>query len=347
MRKILLLTAFAFFEATVLFAQDPHFSQYRNTPLFVNPAYTGDFPGKMRAIVNYRSQWVSAGAPFKTAAASFDMPVYRSKRIRGSLFGGGIAFFSDRAGDVNLVDNNVTLSASGIIAITRRTKFGVGLQGGAGQRSIDLSNLVWGNQYTGTGQGYDPTLPSGEGSGKFSFWYPDISAGVFYEYNSSEYNFTGRDIFIVNVGAAVYHVNTPDISFSTTTDKLYMKYVGHLNCRYDVKGTKWGVLPSAIYLKQGPHQEINFGLLGRYRLKEGMRITGFQRENALLFGLYYRNKDAIIGQFYLEIADYSLGLSYDFTVGGFGLATGGKGGFELSLKYNNISDAVFKRDIGD
>ena len=171
-------------------AQDIHFSQFRNAPLFVNPSYAGDFPGKMRAIVNYRTQWVAAGAPFKTMSASFDMPVKRLKQ-KGSLLGAGMTFYSDRAGDINISNNNIQLSASGVLMLSRRAKVGMGLQGGAGNRSADYTKLLWGNQYTGTGQGYDPNLPNNENGADDSYWYPDVSAGAFYEYNSSEFSFRG------------------------------------------------------------------------------------------------------------------------------------------------------------
>ena len=47
------------------FAQDVHFSQLSNSPLAINPAYTGLFDGYQRAIINYRSQWTSAASPLK------------------------------------------------------------------------------------------------------------------------------------------------------------------------------------------------------------------------------------------------------------------------------------------
>ncbi|MCC7303343.1 MAG: PorP/SprF family type IX secretion system membrane protein [Bacteroidia bacterium] len=324
-------------------AQDIHFSQFRNAPLFVNPAYAGDFPGRVRAVMNYRNQWVAAGAPFKTFAASFDMPVYRMKK-KGSLLGGGLSFYSDRAGDINIRNNSIQLSASGVIMLSRRTKLGMGLQGGAGNHSADYSELLWGNQYTGTGQGYDPALPNNETGGTNSYWYPDFSAGVFYEYNNSEFSFSGREMFFINAGATVFHVNTPDWSFSNSTDKLFMKYLGHLNMRYDFKGTAWGVLPSLLFQMQGPHQELNLGMLVRYRLNQATKITGFKSENAVYFGAYYRHKDAVIPQFFFEMADYSIGISYDVNISSYRSASNMRGGFEISLKYNNLTDAVFKRE---
>jgi len=44
--------------ASVLSAQDLHFSQFMQTPLLINPAHTGFIPdGDYRVGVNYRNQW--------------------------------------------------------------------------------------------------------------------------------------------------------------------------------------------------------------------------------------------------------------------------------------------------
>ena len=38
-------------------AQDIHFSQWYNNPLFSNPALTADFDGDYRITANQREQW--------------------------------------------------------------------------------------------------------------------------------------------------------------------------------------------------------------------------------------------------------------------------------------------------
>ena len=56
-------------------AQDVHFTQFNAAPLIVNPAFTGNFSGKMRASAIYRDQWRSVTVPFKTIAISVDAPI--------------------------------------------------------------------------------------------------------------------------------------------------------------------------------------------------------------------------------------------------------------------------------
>ena len=46
-------------------AQDTQFSQYYNSTLYLNPAFTGTGMDT-RVGVNYRLQWPGLGSPFKT-----------------------------------------------------------------------------------------------------------------------------------------------------------------------------------------------------------------------------------------------------------------------------------------
>jgi len=64
--------------ALVANAQDPHFSQYTASPLYLNPAMTGVFGCNYRLTMIYRSQWSSvlrdeAVPMFRTTGASYDM----------------------------------------------------------------------------------------------------------------------------------------------------------------------------------------------------------------------------------------------------------------------------------
>ena len=56
-------------------AQDIHFSQFDETPLLLNPANTG-IHHDLRVITNYRDQWQSIGAPYKTFAFAADAKLF-------------------------------------------------------------------------------------------------------------------------------------------------------------------------------------------------------------------------------------------------------------------------------
>ena len=140
MKKITLLFVLTISLITVK-AQDPHFSQYRMTPLMVNPGYTG-LNYNLRAVVNYREQWKSVATPFSTAAFSFDMNTSKDKHKKGSL-GVGVQFLNDRAGDAKLGMTQGNLNVSGILNLDENSKLSLGIMGGFGQRSVDYSSLSW------------------------------------------------------------------------------------------------------------------------------------------------------------------------------------------------------------
>ena len=66
-------------------AQDIHFSQFYNTPLIVNPAFTGVFGGDQRAMLIYRNQWSSVATPYKTFGGSFDTRMFDKRNGNFSL----------------------------------------------------------------------------------------------------------------------------------------------------------------------------------------------------------------------------------------------------------------------
>src|SRR5213075_168486 len=61
-------------------AQDIHFSQFYETPLYRNPALAGIVNGDIRVQAVYRTQWNSIAHAYKTASINgqFQMPVANS-----------------------------------------------------------------------------------------------------------------------------------------------------------------------------------------------------------------------------------------------------------------------------
>src|SRR3954470_14395486 len=81
-----------------LSAQDYKFSQFYNSPLNLNPAFTGKINSLYRFVANYRIQYLplqSSPTPYNTLSASADFGLLRDK-LRGDIFGVGILFTNDR-----------------------------------------------------------------------------------------------------------------------------------------------------------------------------------------------------------------------------------------------------------
>ncbi|HET6245490.1 MAG: PorP/SprF family type IX secretion system membrane protein [Bacteroidetes bacterium] len=322
------------------FSQDVHFSQYQQAPLLLNPASAGFFSGSQRVILNYKNQWTGMQNPYKTMAASIDFPAFVSKEKIGNL-GFGLNAYRDIAGDSKFGTTKVNLSVSGIVNIDKLNKISGGLQIGGGQLSADISNLQWGNQFTGTA--FNTAIASNEQNSLSSRMYLDLGLGVMYEFSNIQNNFAGRDGIRFSVGVSSFHVNQPSIEFySFGSERLQRKYVINGTGRFDIPETRVSLVPGAIYLRQGPSSELLTSLCLRIRLTNPSQITTFLRETALTIGAGYRNNDAIIPQFAIDFSDYSFGVSYDlsspFSTTNYGI----NGGLEFFIRYTNWKSALFK-----
>jgi len=320
--------------------QDIHFSQFYQTPLMINPALTGLFNGDHRVSIHYKDQWRSVGTPYKTYALMYDMALFKRK-WKNAFLGVGFNAFNDKAGNSELGITQFNLSLSSIVSLNDNHSVSAGLQGGFAQRSINFSNLSWENQ-SPLSPDYDPGYFD-ETNYVNAFTFGDFSAGVTWTYWKGAANMTSNDQFKINIGGALFHINRPKLEFYDT-ERLYTKLIIHGRTYIGLKNTNTAILPSILFLKQGPTKEINFGGMVRYRLKEESRYTGWIKETAVLLGGHYRVGDAFIASFTLEIANFALGISYDINVSGLTKASNGRGGIEISLRYINPNPFRYGKD---
>jgi type IX secretion system PorP/SprF family membrane protein len=324
MRKVFPVILILFFCKGFLLAQDIHFSQINNTPLILNPSLAGNITGETRTILNYKEQWRSITVPYKTVAASFDMPLFK-KKWKENYIGVGGSLFSDKAGDAAMGTTLFNVSLSYNSSMRNSNDIMYGIQGGWGQRSFDMTKLSWDNQYDG--DSYDPSLPSNEPfSFNSNFSYFDMAAGVAWAYSPTRY-------FQSLLGISVFHINSPKMFYYSTSDeRLNPKLVIHGNVNFAKKHTNLTYVPSFIYFKQGPQQEFTFGSLFRYRLREASLYTGYYEDKAISFGVWYRFGDAIIPCVRFEYdGKYFIEVSYDTNVSGLTNVSHARGGFEISL----------------
>jgi type IX secretion system PorP/SprF family membrane protein len=229
-----ILSAFAVLGAVTLSAQDIHFSQTTETPLLINPSQAG-LGNDVRAHVNYKDQWRSVvSAPYKTVNAGADFSLLKGNS--GTHMGIGVNLFNDKAGDAKMTTSMGQLHLSGVVAINTNHLLSVGLVTGYAQRSMNNSELTWGNQYDG--QQYNPGSPTGEPANFASFNYLDIGAGASWFFATGSSNLSSKDAKIFNIGFSVLHINQPKYSFYGQSDaKLPMKIVAHGNASIGLKNT--------------------------------------------------------------------------------------------------------------
>ena len=316
------------------FTQDIHFSNMDYSPLTVNPSLAGASESA-QAMLNYRTQWNSVGAPFQTIAASGDMRIpLKSNEIQNGFLSIGLNLFNDQIGQPRISTNQVAISSAYHLKINLKNFIGLGINAGFGQRVLDEGSGQWGNQYNGSQ--YDASLPSGESLINNSFSYFTTGAGFVYSYNQKN-NRRGKsdDNFSLVTGVAAYHLNRPTYSFlNDSAERLLMRVSSFVNASIAFPDKKIAIEPGAYFQIQGPSRELFFGSDLKYFLNTSSEATNFVRSNSVSAGVYYRLGDAIITRAAFNYGDFSVGMSYDFNASKLTDVTRGRGGAEIFLSWS-------------
>lgn len=335
--------AFVILCSAYALGQDIHFSQMEFSPLTLNPALAGA-NSPMQGIVNYRSQWSSVAAPYKTIAASLDARFNENKRNKSGIIAGGLNFFNDKSGDLQVNTSNVNVNLAYHLILDQSSTLGLGIYAGYGQRSVDPNDGRWGSQYNG--MSYDAMINSGETFNSASFSYFDAGTGLLYAYRRNKGYMTQNNQLAVNAGFAMYHLNRPNYSFlDGANERLYFRYSAFVNAEIGIQNTKGSVLPGIYFQQQGSSREVMCGLYYKYILSEGSKFTGFTRPMALYLGLFTRLKDAMAAKIMFEFDQYSAGFAYDINVSSLSTVSNSKGGFELFLRFNMGDGGGFRTRI--
>jgi type IX secretion system PorP/SprF family membrane protein len=335
------LIIFSVMMSVLASGQDIHFTQLQQTPMLLNPAYTGMFHGWERIGVAHKSQWVNAGTKFHTTSIAVDMNFFKPKRGNAAHMGAGVQLYNDIGGDSKFGTKQMLLNLSAIVPLGDMHSISGGLQLGIGQRTGDLTGLLFSNQFNGNE--IDPFLPSSEVNNLVSFVYPDMGLGVSYRYGNHKIGFSRDDATDFRFGISYVHANNPDLKYRLGfNEELYAKFGINASLLKDIPGSDVGFQVLFNQYLQGPHAETMFGGLLRYRLSSGSKSTGLTRDSYLSGGLYYRLKDAISPAIFAQIYGFTLGLSYDITLSKLSQVTRA-GGLEFSLIYTNMDFALFKR----
>ena len=323
MKRTLLFFILFYFVFKPIMAQDIHWAHIYASPTYLNPAMNGLFQGDIRLIGNARTQWNNFTNGYKTVAASVDMKVAAMRN--GDFFGGGVQFYSDKAGDLDYNTKSASGAISYLKALDRQGKnmFAFGIQNSIFNHSIDYSKV--------TGPGDVHAAIEG-GTDQVLYW--SISAGLAWFYSFDRYN-------SIYLGGSLFHMNNPMYAFvernnPTEQGFLYRKIVLHGGADIRISRTV-DLKPSFLYLDQGPNQEINGGLYVRYYNRHGRRrsadaykvyVGGWLR--------FYQQKeakgvDAVIASIRMDFKNTFLSFSYDFNISRLTRASSGQGGPEISI----------------
>jgi type IX secretion system PorP/SprF family membrane protein len=320
-------------------SQDIHFAQVYETPLFLSPANTGFYNGYIRAIANYRNQWPAMNGAFQTIAVSIDGGLFRSKK-RPAFMGLGLTIYDDRAGVAKMGKTVAMLNASGLVKLGKKSALSVGLAGGTNATNGNYAALTYESQFNGNT--LDANLVSGEIPYR-QFTTVDLAAGVAYEFTQMRRDPDHDDVVSFRVAFGAFHINQPVQEYGAGSSyRLPVRYSAAVTSLIDLTDTKFTITPAVVYQNDGPNNLFLVGSYLKYRVTTGTKVTGEKTQNAFGFGLFYRNRDAIIPKLIFDIGDFSAGVAYEANVSGYRTATNGFGGFEISLRYNNLASSLFE-----
>ena len=312
--------------------QDKHFSMFYASPMTINPGATGFFPGDLQVFTGFKNQWKSISSnPYNTISASVDTKLFKESS-NGGFLGLGVNFYNDKAGDSKLTTNIANISINYALQIAEGHQIALGIQPSFLQRFATAEALSWDEQWDGST--FNTSLESGEIMSTDKSFLFDINSGLYY---SGKFNAQNS----VNFGISVAHLLKPQTSLLNGDDKLYQKYTLHGGGKFSKSGSKIAFSPNLIYFEQGPNQELSLGTDFIYNLKESSRYTGYYDESTISIGAYMRVGDAFYSTLFLNFSEFSLGISYDLNMSGLSVATNGRGGMEMLLRYRiNLSKSV-------
>ena len=317
-------------------AQDVHFTQFTASPLIVNPAFTGNFNGKLRAAAIYRDQWRSVTSPFKTYAASVDAPIVNDLS-HDDYLAAGLQLYNDRAGDGNLQNLSALASVAyhKFLGAKVDKVISVGFQGGYTQKSFDLSKFYFQDEYN------NGTFEPGT-----SGIYPGINnrADYFVLNAGISWAHSVGDRFGYALGVGANNINQPQESFMKTPSSevgLGMRLTGQAGIIAYVS-EKLSLRPAVVYQSQSTATEIVAG--NEFHLIVGNpEVRSFT--TAVFLGGWTRLQDAIMITAGLEYKGLRFGVSYDYNNSDLKAASNGNGGFEISLVYLAPDPLDFARKL--
>jgi type IX secretion system PorP/SprF family membrane protein len=313
-------------------AQDHMYSQFFNSPVYLNPALNGQFQGDLRMNLIYRNQYSSVPGSLSYISASIDYNVPQ--------FGGGIGLLVTRSneGVAYLTKNNI----AGIYSYSVGSEdyvLSFGLQAGVTNRSIDFNKLVFSDQLDPR-LGYIPgSVTSADQPAFNNKFYFDAGAGV---------NLTLKNF---NLGGAMQHINRPNESLTGVPATLPIRTTLHASFKYNLSRDdnmddedRSYIIPSVVFYKQAQAQSISAGMQYKRR--------------SINAGVWYRNggaggPSAIVISFIFDLfinkeggEKVRFGVSHDVPSGGlnYGNTSGtteGSIGYETTLPSRSNDEHKF------
>ncbi len=260
-------------------SQDAIFSQFYATPVYMNPAFAGADSGFRTALI-YRNHPLQHAGNFSTMHAAIDVFV-------PELYGGiGLNVTSVYQGGLNW-NNHIDFMYAYHLQLSSDWYMNLAAQAGYYRQDVNWSSLNF-------------TNPSQAGPSQEFTHAPDFAAGMIL-YNDWIYG-----------GFASHHLTEPAIGLFGD-QRLPRKYTAtfgmHIKPQAQRRAnmTKYYISPNIIFQNQGDFTRFNYGL--------------YFGVESFVAGLWYRhsldNPSSLIVLAGLNLGDYRIGYSYDYSLSGY------------------------------
>jgi len=275
-------------------AQDPHFTQFRNTPLYLNPAIAGNLDNH-RISLQSRYQWPKLSGSFVTNAVSYDFEVKNN----------GIGFLAvfNNAGRGTIHTSNISLIYSRIFR-KDDWKVALAIQPTYFRKTLDWSKLTFGDMIDPR---YGFIYETEESPGVNMIQGFDMSTGVNAQYKS------------FGMGIAVHHLLEPSETFiEGGAGNLPQKYSIYAQRMMNLECDGWRFMPGLLFTQQQDFRMLVIDMAVQYK--------------HFVASVMYRNQDAFILMFSYRSSRFNIGYSYDTTISKLSDATAGT--HEIMLGWN-------------
>ncbi|TND01016.1 MAG: hypothetical protein FD123_4288 [Bacteroidetes bacterium] len=278
-------------------AQDPVFTQFHSSSLWLNPALTGNADA-MRLSNNVRFQWPGISGYYNTQALSFDMPVLRDRLGAGFLF-----LHDNAAGVIHTYRFEVPVAVR--LPMARGRYVQIGVSPGLLYQHLNMEKLLFGDMIDPRRGLIYPVGPLVINPDRYSF---DLSAGVSFAFDRLLGGFSASHLARPRSG--YFGDSRQPVHYALHAAAILGKIP-------DEFPNSLTVVPAVQY-----HAEDNF------RMLHGGITFMF---NHFSLGLSYRESDAAIGTVGYRAKRFRVGYSYDYTISKLTNVTGGA--HELAVQY--------------
>lgn len=318
-------------------AQDPVFSQFYNSAVYLNPALVGE---EEDIYLNFahRSQWRNLEFPYTTHQASLMVPYYKDKHRRpaGHIGGFGVSFYGDMSGEarnLKTYGGNASFAYNLQFSETYTSRLTFALQAGFIQKRIDKNNLRWGEQYNPF-IGFDNTIVPSDIDQLDNSLFLDLTAGAFYRYYPASNDKVIRSLY---AGFAAAHLNTPDESvLDGISSRLPVLYKFHGGSVFYLS-EKASVSANVLSMFQDGLNQTNLGAFLSYMLP--YEASGALTNMLTRIGAWHRINDSFIASLEFVTNNFQVGFSYDWNVTSLRYNNRGPGSYEISMGYRFYTPA--------